>query len=499
MMVPALIRALEAQDQKQHEAALRHFNEAIAAQPTNWIAYTGLGNSLRALQHLDAAIASYTKAVEVAWREPKAWTQLGFGFHAQGRIDEALLCLGHAAKLDPVNADAQNNVAVVALAAERPFDAEKAARRAVSADDRHVRGRINLGRALKEQGRFAEAEGVYRGALALSPQDADARWNLGLLLLMTGQWEEGWRHYELRRWIPGQPVVAPFAPLWDGRKLGGEKLLVQAEKGLGDTIQFARYLHLLKAAAGAGAVILECQPSLVRLMSRCAGVDTVVPSGGPLPHFDVRVPIMSLPLLLGIPNPAATEVPSYLTADPALVDLWRTRLRHGVAPMAVRRKIGIAWQGNRDYLADHHRSIPLAKLLPVLRRARDLGIDVYSLQKGHGCEQVPLLPRDVAVEDLASVLDEGAGRGAFVDTAAVISDLDLVITSDTSIPHLAGALGTPVWMMLSHLPDWRWGTTGVTSPWYPSMRLFRQRQPGDWSGVVNEVAAALPTIDGVRR
>ena len=495
MVPPALIRALEAQDQKQHEAALRHFNEAIAAQPTNWVAYTGLGNSLRALKHLDAAIASYTKAVEVAWREPKAWTQLGFGFHAQGRVDEALLCLSHAAKLDPISADSQNNVAVVALAAERYFEAERAARRAISADPSHVRGTINLGRSLKEQGRLDEAEGVYRRALAVAPQDPDARWNLGLLLMMTGRWEEGWRHYELRSGIPGQPAVAPYAPVWTGQRMNGEKLLVQAEKGFGDTIQFARYLHLLKTTAGAGSVILECRPQLVTLMSRCAGADTVVPGGGPLPHFDLRVPMMSLPLLLGTPDPAATAVSSYLTADPALVDAWRTRLRHGVAPTAVRRKIGIAWQGNTEYLADHHRSIPLAKFVPLLRRARDLGFDIFSLQKGYGSDQLAALPPDVAVEDLSRVLDEGQG-GAFVDTAAVISDLDLVITSDTAIPHLAGALGTPVWMLLSHLPDWRWGTGGVTSPWYPQLRIFRQRQPGDWSGVFNDVIAALATVNG---
>ncbi|HET6283174.1 MAG TPA: tetratricopeptide repeat-containing glycosyltransferase family protein [Polyangia bacterium] len=495
MVPPALIRALEAQDQKQHEAALRHFNEAIAAQPTNWVAYTGQGNSLRALKHLDAAIASYTKAVEVAWREPRAWTQLGFGFHAQGRIEEALLCLGHAAKLDPVSADSQNNVAVVALAAEHYFEAEKAARRAVSADPGHVRGNINLGRALKEQGRLDEAEGAYRNAIALAPQDPDARWNLGLLLMMTGRWQEGWRHYELRTAIPGQPAVAPYAPLWAGQPLHGEKLLVQAEKGLGDTIQFARYLHLLKTRTGAGSVILECRPPLVSLLSRCAGVDTVVRSGGPLPHFDLRVPMMSLPLLLDTPDPAATAVASYLTADPALVDAWRTRLRHGVAPTAVRRKLGIAWQGNSEYLADHHRSIPLPKFIPLLRRARDLGFDIFSLQKGYGCEQLAALPPDVAVEDLSRALDEGQG-GAFVDTAAVISDLDLVITSDTAIPHLAGALGAPVWMLLPHLPDWRWGVTGVTSPWYPQMRVFRQRQAGDWAGVFNEVITALAGVNG---
>jgi len=284
------------------------------------------------------------------------------------------------------------------------------------------------------------------------------------------------------------------APLWDGRPLKGATLLVQAEKGLGDTLQFARYLRLLKTDAGAGGVVLECQPPLQQLMAGCTGVDVVVPRGAPLPRFDARVPMMSLPLRLRAFDPGASAVDHYLTAEPARVARWRQQL---TASNGGRRPaVGIAWQGNPAYQADHRRSLPLSAWVPFLRQAQARGVAIYSLQKGHGSEQLAGLPAELIVHDLGREMDEGQGAGgAFVDTAAVIASLDLVISSDTALPHLGGALGTPTWMLLSHLPDWRWGRQGRASPWYPRLRLFRQPQPGDWAAVFDAVCAALPEIE----
>ncbi|HEY2901442.1 MAG TPA: tetratricopeptide repeat-containing glycosyltransferase family protein [Polyangia bacterium] len=495
-----LRQALEAQDRHDHRGALLLFQQALAVEPSNWIGHTGLGNSLRALGQLDEAIAACTRGVQADDQSVPAWTQLGLAYQAKGLFNEARLCLGRACHLQPDSADALANVSAMELSAENFDAADEAGRQALRLAPGHARAAINLGRACKEQGAVDEAIALYLRALAVEPTNTDARWNLGLALLQSERWAEGWPLHELRSAIPGAPASAPGLVLWDGRPLAGATVLVQAEKGLGDTIQFSRYVRLLKERAGAERVIVESQPAIEQLLRGCAGVDAVVPRGRPLPdaELDVRVPLMSLPLLLGAFDPAASATERYLTASPERTAFWKAAL--GQRQRGRAGAIGIAWQGNPAYLADRRRSIPLLALLPFIRLARERGFVVYSLQKDFGSEQLRALPIEMtgAVDDLAPSLDGGGAGAAFVDTASVMANLDLVLSSDTAVPHLAGALGVPTWLLLSHVPDWRWGRRGGETPWYPSLRLFRQRQAGDWAGVVADACAALTVIERKR-
>jgi Glycosyltransferase family 9 (heptosyltransferase) len=265
--------------------------------------------------------------------------------------------------------------------------------------------------------------------------------------------------------------------MWDGSNLEDRAILLYAEQGLGDTLQFLRYAPFVKKRGG--KVIVECQPHMLRLLERSPGVDQWVSHGGPLPEFHMRAPLPSLP---GIFHTELATIPRqvpYVFADPNLVSHWRAELEGQGG-----YKVGIAWQGNPAYRDDRQRSISLTHFAKL---AEIQGIRLISLQKGHGTDQLRTI--DFEVLNLCDRLDESSG--AFMDTAAVMKNLDLVITSDTAIPHLAGALGVPVWTLLNMVPDWRWLQERRDSPWYPSMRLFRQSRYGDWQSVFEQVAAKL--------
>jgi tetratricopeptide (TPR) repeat protein len=500
--------AIAAQQEGDHARALGLFLRAIDVDPGDWIAHTCVGNTLKTLGRLDEAIAMQRRAAELC-DDYRVRSNLALAYRDAGRLDEAIATLREAIARSPEVAELYGNLSGVLLKAERPEEAEAAARRALALEPRQARFACNLGSARKEQGDLAGAAEHLRRAVALDPRDADAHWNLGLTLLALGEAGselEGWRELEWRQRIPGLGVAAPAAamatdagvlPPWQGEPLAGRTLLLQAEQGLGDTLQFARYARLAKTIAGAGRVFLECQPPLERLLGRCVGVDAVVPRGARVPAADLRAPLFGLPLRLGGRAPPGAPDTPYLTAEPARRARWATLLaaRAGGA----RLKVGIAWQGNRQYRADARRSIALASFAPLLRAAAATGVQVFSLQRGDGREQLDALPADAPVHDLGGALDAEAGAGgAFLDSAAVMAELDLVITSDTAIPHLAGALGVPVWTALAWLPDWRWGLRGERCAWYPRMRLFRQASPGGWPGVFERLAAALVTFEPAR-
>jgi len=274
-------------------------------------------------------------------------------------------------------------------------------------------------------------------------------------------------------------------PLWDGAPLAGRRLLLRAEQGLGDTIQFARYA---RAAARSGPVALECPAALARLLSQSGLCEAVVARGEDV-AFDVEAALMSAPFLLDPGLECAGGMVPYLSAEPDRVCRWARRL-----DAARGLKVGVCWQGNPAYRADRVRSIPLARFLPL---AGIPGVTLVSLQKGPGADQLAGLPSDSGIMDFGAALDEGSD--AFVDTAAVMANLDLVVTSDTAAAHLAGALGIETWLALAFAPDWRWGRAGETTPWYPAMRLFRQGAPGDWDGVFAKIARELAARAGKAR
>ncbi len=298
-------------------------------------------------------------------------------------------------------------------------------------------------------------------------------WPMPVCFGVTSQ--PGWPEYEWRWRRQDASPPALTQPLWDGSSLQGKSILLYPEQGLGDTLQFIRYAPLVKQTGA--TVIVQCQPPLLRLLATCAGIDRLLPEGADLPPFDVQAPLLSLPRILRTTLASIPANIPYLSADPDLRARWRQSLS-GVADF----KVGIAWQGNPGHKRDRQRSVPLAAFAPL---AEAPGVRLVSLQKGPGHEQLTELAERLRVLDLTDELED------FADTAALLSNLDLVITVDTAVAHLAGAMGIPVWVALPIVPDWRWLLERQDSPWYPTMRLFRQTAWGDWAGVFERLTGAL--------
>ena len=458
---------------REFEKAVEAFRTALKIEPQSAAALASLGNALKSLRRFDEAIACYRRVVELAPHSAEAQSNLGLALKEAGQIEEALSCLRRAVALAPHHPEIQFNFGNVLLAAARFKEAEAAYSDALILNPRHARAWCNRGVTLRELGRGDDAAAALRKALELAPEWADAHWNLGLALLMQGRFEEGWREYEWRRKISGFAMRQIPGKAWDGAALHGRTLLVHAEQGLGDAIQFSRYLRLIGSLGG--AVKFLCPPSLLRLFSQsglCDAVSAETPS-----HFDVQAPLMSLPHLIDPKLERAASLVPYLKPDAKLVEYWSERLR--TKPDF---RVGISWQGNLAYRADSLRSIPVHFFLPL---ALVPNVRLVSLQKG------AVLPKDSGIEDLGPELDEKSG--GFMDSAAAMQSLDLVITSDTAIAHLAGALGIETWLALAQAPDWRWGRNGETCPWYPTMRLFRQKRAGDWAAVFAHIGSELAT------
>ena len=311
--------------------------------------------------------------------------------------------------------------------------------------------------------------------MRLKPDDADAHLNLAYSWFFRGDFQAAWPEYEWRWKRRGFSRPAFGQPLWDGSNLNGQTILLFAEQGLGDTLQFIRYVPFVRRLGA--RVLVQCQGPLLRLLATCWGINRLVREGDSLPPFDVQIPLLSLPRIF---RSTLATIPAnipYLCADPDSSVHWRSQLSSLKG-----FKVGIAWQGNPEHQRDRRRSVGLLTFEPL---ARVPGVRLVSLQKGPGSEQL----RDI--EDRLSVLDVADRLGDFADTAALLSNLDLVITVDTAVAHLAGALGIPVWVVLPLDPDWRWLLDRQDSPWYPSMRLFRQTAWGDWTGVFERVTEAL--------
>lgn len=333
---------------------------------------------------------------------------------------------------------------------------------------------LALGDCLLELGRITDAERTYQRSLQCDSQRAEAHTGLAVARLLQGDFDRGWQEYEWRFRTKDYPHAQLPIPAWDGSPLPGKRIFLHYEQGLGDTLQLVRYALILKQQGA--TVILGCQPALARLFEISGVVDQVV-TGGDV-SFEAHAPLMSLPRIMGTTVETIPANVPYLTADAALVDCWRRELAGFDG-----YKIGIAWQGNPKSDPGTRRAIPLAHFAAL---ARVPGVRLFSLQKGLGTEQ--LASAGFPIVDFGERLD---ASGPFMDTAALMKNMDLVVTSDTSIPHLAGAMGVPIWLPLSFSPDWRWMLVRTDSPWYPTLRLFRQKTLGDWAGVMREVADSL--------
>jgi tetratricopeptide (TPR) repeat protein len=466
-------------EQGRLDEAAACFHRALALLPDHAGAHNNLGRVCEDRGRLEEAAARYRLALCHQPNNAAFHNNLGNVLIRLSRSDEALLCYQQAVRLQPAEPVYHSNLANALTLAGRPEEAEACCRQALRVRPAFADARHNLAITLAAQGKFAEALTHNEEALRLEPEHPGARNCRALWWLQHGDFARGWPEYEWRWAVHGVTRRTFREPQWDGSALQGRTILLYAEQALGDTIHVIRYAPLVKERGG--TVVVECQPPLAPLLAGCPGIDRLVPRGSPLPPFDVQAALLSLPRLFGTtPETVPANVP-YLFARPDLVAAWHRELTAEPA-----FKVGIAWQGSLTFAGDRMRSAPLRHFAPL---ARVEGVRLLSLQKGPGREQLRSVAGRFAVTDLGSTLDETTG--AFVDTAAVMMNLDLVVTTDTSVAHLAGALGVPVWVALSVGPDWRWLLEREDSPWYPSMRLFRQSRPHDWDEVFERMAAEL--------
>lgn len=530
--------------------AVLSFCRAVELEPRDAPTMRQLGAALLGLGHA----ADAERAIEYSLRlnplAPDSWYELGNAFHMEGKLEEAAAAYGHTLQLDPGHARAQYNLGVTRMLENRTAEALACFSAAIEADpsyaDAHnnrgilqqlsgqleesiesyrralasqpgdMRAAYNLGVALQSAGRLEEAEQAYRRVLRAGEGNSSAHnnlgnvllalgrvpeairhykrarlhdaaspeapWNLGVAHLLLGDYARGWEGHEYRTAQPGAVRRHFDKPRWMGELLEGRRILLHAEQGLGDTIQFSRFAPVLSRQGA--TVILECQPAAVTLVETVPGISQAIarpsdPAAESLPEFDYHSPLMSVPGVLRVtPETIPAEVP-YLFPRREVVEQWE-KIMTGLEQARRRRRIGLTWAGNPRHLNDANRSIPLARLAPLF----DLeSLFFFGLQKGDAAAQIA--GTGGKVFDLEPLLVD------LEQTAAAIRQLDLVISVDTVVAHLAGALGRPVWLLVPFAPDWRWMLDRADSPWYPTMRLFRQKARGDWGGVVDEVRRAL--------
>ncbi|PKU22468.1 tetratricopeptide repeat protein [Telmatospirillum siberiense] len=537
------------------DLAIAACDRALLLEPDNAAAWSGRGGACMELGRPDAAIASFVRAILADFSSTEALNNLGRALAVQGRAEEAtrilrravvlgpdnpqpynnlgavligagavaegLVACARTLTLDPVNPEGENNLGNALMELDRPEEAMAAFGRALalhpafpeactnlsgalidagrcpaaalvcaraialSPDD--ARSYNNLGNALYGTGALDAAARAFGRALRLAPDDAEIHYNASAVLLKQGRLREGWVEFEWRKRTERsafRKMPLP-GPEWDGGPLAGRTLLLYAEQGLGDVLQFARYAPLIAARAG-GGVLLRVYPSLVRLMSGLPGLAGVISTDDPLPPYDCHLPLMSPPYRMGTVLDDIPAPNSYLGADSRATERWRERLdaQPGL-------KVGIAWAGDpREHqrgahLMDRRRSLPLSAFDEVVRIP---GIRWVSLQKGAAAAQVKAAPFGSALFDPMDEISD------FADTAALIAALDLVISVDTSVAHLAGALGRPVWILSRFDGCWRWLESRCDSPWYPSARLYRQPAWGDWPSVLATVASDLERL-----
>ena len=468
-------------DLNQFDQAEQCFRLALAANPHSPQAWNNLGSILHEKKDHEAAVDCFRRAIALQPDFVAAHNNLGACRQDEKKFVEAVAHYRRALELQPVSAETLSNVGSGLQMLGEMDEAIEFHHRAIAIDPNHFRAHYSLAAAFHFQGKEEEALASYAEAIRLSPQYAEAYYNRSFVRLGQGQLAEGWQDYEWRLRCKDFKKRSFNAPQWDGSPLANRTLLIHCEQGMGDTLHFIRYVR--RAEKMGGRVLAEVQPALVPLL-RASGFTGVIGGGTPLPAFDLQIPMLSLP---GVFRTTLDSIPAevpYLAADSKLVKHWRGRLRSLPG-----FKIGIVWQGNAAYMFDHFRSVPLVEFAPLTEVE---GVRLISLQKNAGVEQLSRLEGQFTAMDLGSTLDNQGG--AFMDTAAVMCNLDLVITSDTAAAHLAGGLGVPVWLALASSPEWRWMKDRPDSPWYPTMRLFRQTRQGDWPSVFAEMKRELAKL-----
>jgi len=422
------------------KAAIVAIRKALAADDGRAVYYNSLGLVLTDLQQLQPAVEAFDRAIALDPALAEANNNRGLALRELGLWDEAVASFDRAIAITPNAAEPYNN----------------------------------RGMVLMDQGKLEEAMASFDLAYAIDSQYFGALWNKSLCLLLAGRWEEAWPLHEWR-WKVTPPTRAFAEPLWLGaQSLRGKSILLHSEQGLGDTIQFARYIKLV-ADLGARTIV-EVDRPLVTLIEAVAGVGRIIERGAPLPPFDFQCPLLSLPLAFKTTPANLPHAPSYLKASAVKTAYWARKLGPKGRP-----RIGVVWSGNPTHKNDRHRSIPLADFAHVFSEH----FDFFSLQKDTRPSDQDALLRHPRLRHFGDSLE------SFLDSAALCDLMDLVISVDTSLAHLAGALGKSVWILLPSNPDWRWSLDGDRTPWYPSARLCRQQRPNDWAAVLRKVKADL--------
>lgn len=482
-LMPELVSNLASalNDLGRHVEAAAICEDALNSKPDLAAARANLANAMLGLGKHEKAMENYRLAVQGDPGNANAWFSMGNALFEMGQGEEALKHYQEAVRLSPESAEKHYNLANAALALDHYEEAVESFGQAIVITPEYLDAHVNLGSALQSLGRVDDAIASFRRALDLAPSDqpnADLHWNLALVLLQNGDYEEGWREYEWR-WenpdftTPGKDLEQPP---WEGGDVHGKTVLLHAEQGLGDALQFVRYAPLV-AARGA-RVVIECRAGLCRLFKEIEGAADVITAGDTLPPFDFHAPLMSLPRIFGttvetvpadIPYLA---VPAGIAADPRIAD------GDGLA-------IGFAWAGSTTHQGDHRRSVEPNRFEPLFSIP---GVRLFSLQVGGAGPGFEALP----VAD--NVIDLAVGFDDFADTAAAVAALDLVIAVDTAVVHLAGALGRPAWVLTAFASSYLWLAGRDDTPWYPTLKLFQQRRAGDWDSVFEAVREALAAL-----
>jgi TPR repeat/Tetratricopeptide repeat len=424
-------------------------------------------------ERFDEALALFETILAECTIFPAVHVSRGSVLLALDRPAEALECFDEALRLDQNSTSAAYSKGVALQRLGQMNDALENYTRAILLDPNQPAAHSNRALVLRELGLTHESLDGYDSAIALAPHCADIQYGKALSLLLLGQFEEGWAKYEWRKKMSRWQLWGPHlkSPLWTGiQPLEGKTILIQAEQGLGDTIQFCRYVPLVEKLGA--KVVLLAQGNLVRLLRGLGPQIRVVAPDNDTPAHDYQVPLLSLPLIFKTDSRDIPCAVPYLRAEPDRMNYWRQRLDDRLV------NIGVCWQGDKRSASDTGRSFPIRYLERIAQMS---GIRLISLQKNEGLEQLRNLPPGMHVEILEDGFDEG--YDAFIDTAAIMECVHLIIASDTAIAHLAGALGRPTWLALRHIPNWRWLLNQMRSPWYPTMHLFRQNSPGDWQTV----------------
>jgi tetratricopeptide (TPR) repeat protein len=467
------------QEKGEPEEAMAYYRKVLDIDPNFADAWNGSGILFYERGQLEEAITYYQKAIEIDPQFVDAYYNLGKALQSKGEPDKAITNYQKALRLNPNSPEVLNNLGYCLQEKGQSAEALRYFQKAVDLDPDFAEAYYNLALYHQDRNLIEKALEHYKKAIELKPYFVGAHWNMACALLLSGNFELGWKEYEWRWKLKGHRGYRISRPRWDGSDISGRTILLHAEQGFGDAIQFVRYAPLV-AERGA-RVILQCPEELAALFKRVHGVEKVIADGGQLPEIDLHCPLLSLPLVFGTTlGNIPVEIP-YITADPPVALKWREKLQQDDS----RLKIGLVWAGRIKEERERPRSSSL-DLFSSLSSINE--ITFYSLQKGEGAEQAKTPPKGMRLTDFTGDI------GDFSDTAAFIENLDLVISIDTAVAHLAGALGKPVWTLVPHVPDWRWLLNRDDSPWYPTMRLFRQPSHGEWGAIIHYIGRELEKL-----